>query len=86
MQALAKRVAGRRAGTATETPSSRRRATAEQTDVAEADLADETAVPAGAGAAAAARRPTQDRRPSGASQRNQPRKGGGGRNRSKKRR
>jgi preprotein translocase subunit SecF len=86
MQALAKRVAGRRAGTAAETPSSRRRAVADQTDVPEPEPAEDNAVPAGAGAAAAARRPTQDRRPSGASQRNQPRKGGGGRNRSKKRR
>ena len=86
MQALAKRVASRRAGTAAETPSSKRRAVADQSDVTEPELAEDTAVPAGAGAASAARPPTQDRRPSAASQRNQPRKGGGGRNRSKKRR
>jgi preprotein translocase subunit SecF len=86
MQALAKRVAGRRAGTAAETPSSKRRAAADQSDVTEPELAEDTAVPAGAGAASAARPPTQDRRPAAASQRNQPRKGGGGRNRSKKRR
>jgi preprotein translocase subunit SecF len=86
MQALAKRVASRRAGTAAETPSSKRRAAADQSDVTEPELAEDTAVPAGAGAASAARPPTQDRRPGAASQRNQPRKGGGGRNRSKKRR
>ena len=86
MQALAKRVASRRAGTAAETPSSKRRAAADQSDVTEPELAEDTPVPAGAGAASAARPPTQDRRPGAASQRNQPRKGGGGRNRSKKRR
>jgi preprotein translocase subunit SecF len=86
MQALAKRVATRRAGGTADSPTSRRRAAAGQTVVAEPEVDDEAAVPAGAGAAAAARRPTQDRRPSGASQRSQPRKGGGGRNRSKKRR
>jgi preprotein translocase subunit SecF len=53
MQALAKRVASRRAGTAAETPSSRRRAAADQSDVTEPELAEESAVPAGAGAAKA---------------------------------
>ena len=86
MKALTKRVAARRAGTAAETPSSKRRVAADQSDVTEPELAEDTAVPAGAGAASAARPPTQDRRPGAASQRNQPRKGGGGRNRSKKRR
>jgi preprotein translocase subunit SecF len=85
MQALAKRVATRRAGGSPDSPSSRRRA-AGQPVVAEPEVDDEAAVPAGAGAAAAARRPTQDRRPGGASQRSQPRKSGGGRNRSTKRR
>ena len=91
MQALARRVAARRSGTAAETPSSRRRAgsaaTAEapEAELAEGDTAAEPgreSVPAGA---ATARRPAQDRRPGSGAQRGQPRKGGG-RNRSKKRR
>ena len=87
MQALAKRVAGRRAGTGVETPSARRRAAAGQpaaTDQgAETDVDDAAAVPAGAGAT---RTPAPPRRPAGGSQRSQPRKGSGGRNKSKKRR
>ncbi len=88
MQALAKRVAGRRAGTGVETPSARRKAAAAQpaaTDqgVADTEVDDPAAVPAGAGAA---RKPAPPRRPAGGSQRSQPRKGSGGRNKSKKRR
>jgi len=88
MQALAKRVAGRRAGTGVETPSARRKAAAAQpaaTDegVTDTEVDDTAAVPAGAGAA---RKPAPPRRPAGGSQRSQPRKGSGGRNKSKKRR
>ena len=88
MQALAKRVAGRRAGTGVEAPSARRKAAAAQpatTDqgVADTEVDDPAAVPAGAGAA---RKPAPPRRPAGGSQRSQPRKGSGGRNKSKKRR
>jgi len=88
MQALAKRVAGRRAGTGVETPSARRKAAAAQpaaTDegVTDTEVDDPAAVPAGAGAA---RKPAPPRRPAGGSQRSQPRKGSGGRNKSKKRR
>jgi preprotein translocase subunit SecF len=88
MQALAKRVAARRAGTTADSPSARRRAATAQPAVDTEAVVAEDAVPAGAGAAAATRRPSQDRRPSGANQRNQPRKGSGGRNKSggKKRR
>jgi preprotein translocase subunit SecF len=94
MQALAKRVAARRSGTPTDSPSARRRAAAESAagvagpDDVEAGPGDEDvreAVPAGT----TATRPAPTRRPSGtgqASQRNQPRKGSGGRNKSKKRR
>jgi preprotein translocase subunit SecF len=88
MQALAKRVAGRRAGTGAESPSARRRAgtatpasQATEPAAVEPEVEDE-AVPAGA--PAATRRPPPPRRP--ASQRNQPRKGSGGRNRSGKKR
>jgi preprotein translocase subunit SecF len=88
MQALAKRVAARRSGTTTESPSARRRAAAEsaagpaETDAVPGDAEEREAVPAGT----TATRPAQPRRPTGASQRNQPRKGSGGRNKSKKRR
>jgi preprotein translocase subunit SecF len=88
MQALAKRVAARRAGTTTDSPSARRRAAAdsaagpEDTDAVPGDAEEREAVPAGT----TATRPTPPRRPTSASQRNQPRKGSGGRNKSKKRR
>jgi preprotein translocase subunit SecF len=88
MQALAKRVAARRSGTTTDSPSARRRAAAEsaagqaETDAVPGDAEEREAVPAGT----TATRPAQPRRPTGASQRNQPRKGSGGRNKSKKRR
>jgi preprotein translocase subunit SecF len=86
MQALAKRVAARRAGTRVETPSSRRRAAAAEPATTGPDDGDEAgteAVPASTGAA---RRPAPPRRPAGGAQRSQPRKGSGGRNKSKKRR
>ncbi len=86
MQALAKRVAGRRAGTGVESPSARRRAAAAETAATSPEVDDEAgteAVPASAGAAG---RPAPPRRPAGGAQRSQPRKGSGGRNKSKKRR
>ncbi len=87
MQALARRVAGRRAGTGVETPSARRRAAAAEsattTGPDDGDPPGAEAVPAAAGAAP---RPAPPRRPAGGAQRSQPRKGSGGRNRSKKRR
>jgi preprotein translocase subunit SecF len=85
MQALAKRVAGRRAGNTADTPSARRRAAAAGVD----DPDVEADAPAETVAAGAARRPAAaPKRPPGASQRSQPRKGSGGRNRTggKKRR
>ena len=90
MQALARRVAARRSGSAAETPASRRRAAsgASTASAPQAEPADEPGAEAAresVAAGAAARRPAQDRRPGGGAQRSQPRKGGG-RNRSKKRR
>jgi preprotein translocase subunit SecF len=88
MQALAKRVAARRGGSA-DSPSARRRGAAAATDVDgdEAPTAEDEAgresVSAGA---AATRRPAPQRRPGTGSQRSQPRKGSGGRSKSKKRR
>jgi preprotein translocase subunit SecF len=87
MQALAKRVAARRGGSA-DTPSARRRAATP--DPADGDLVepvdDEPGRETVAAGTAAVRRPTPPRRPAGGSQRSQPRKGSGGRNKSKKRR
>jgi preprotein translocase subunit SecF len=87
MQALAKRVAARRGGSA-DTPSARRRgatAAAESGELVE-PVDDEPGRETVAAGTAAVRRPTPQRRPAGGSQRNQPRKGSGGRNKSKKRR
>jgi preprotein translocase subunit SecF len=87
MQALAKRVAGRRTGTGVEAPSARRRAAAAQQTAtgpaAETEADDAAAVPAAAGAAS---RPAPPRRPAGGAQRSQPRKSSGSKNKSKKRR
>jgi preprotein translocase subunit SecF len=85
MQALAKRVAGRRTGTGVESPSTRRRAAAGQpaATTPDSDIDDAAAVPAAAGAT---KSPAPPRRPPGGAQRSQPRKGSGGRNKSKKRR
>jgi hypothetical protein len=81
MQALARRVANKKAG-AQPTPSARRGqpAAAPAGDAGEAvdDGEGPETVPAGAGARA--QRPP---RPAGGSQRSQPRKSGGGRNRSR---
>jgi preprotein translocase subunit SecF len=87
MQALAKRVAARRGGSA-DTPSARRRgATPAPVDGDAAETVDDEGgretVAAGTSAAG---RPAPQRRPAGGSQRSQPRKGTGGRNKSKKRR
>jgi preprotein translocase subunit SecF len=91
MQALAKRVAARRSGTPTDSPSARRRAAAEaasgpeDADAVPGDEEVREPVPA----ATTATRPAQPRRPGGTgqgSQRSQPRKGSGARNKSKKRR
>jgi preprotein translocase subunit SecF len=91
MQALAKRVAARRSGTTTDSPSARRRAAAEAAadpsdpGTVPDDAEEREAVPAGT----TATRPAQPPRPSGSgqgSQRSQPRKGSGSRNKSKKRR
>ncbi len=87
MQALAKRVAARRGGSA-DTPSARRRAATP--DPESGDLAgtvdEEPGRETVAAGTAAVRRPAPQRRPAGGSQRSQPRKGSGGRNKSKKRR
>jgi preprotein translocase subunit SecF len=91
MQALAKRVAARRSGTTTDSPSARRRAAAESAatpdgnDAVPGAAEEREAVPAGTPVT----RPAQPPRPSGSgqsSQRSQPRKGSGSRNKSKKRR
>jgi preprotein translocase subunit SecF len=89
MQALAKRVAARRGGSA-DTPSARRRGTTPQPVPQDGDpvetVDDEPGRETVAAGTAAARRPAPPRRPAGGSQRSQPRKGSGGRNKSKKRR
>ncbi len=91
MQALARRVAARRGGSA-DSPSARRRSgTAAATsdvepapgDGTDVDVDSREAVGAGT---PAARRPAPARRPAGGSQRSQPRKGSGGRSGSKKKR
>jgi preprotein translocase subunit SecF len=86
MAALAKRVAGRRAGATADTPSARRRAVATEATAdaeAAAESGEDEREPVPAGTSVARKSPPQ-RRPSGGSQRNQPRKGG--RKSSKKRR
>ncbi len=90
MQALAKRVAARRGGSA-DTPSARRRAaTPESADGGVVDDVETTDDEAGretvAAGTAAVRPPAPQRRPAAGSQRSQPRKSSGGRNKSKKRR
>ena len=88
MQALAKRVAGRRAGTGVEAPSARRRAAAAQ-PAADQDARPRRTRRRRRGRARRSRRRPRaapPRRPAGGAQRSQPRKGSGGRNKSKKRR
>ncbi len=84
MQALAKRVAARRSGSAAGPSARRRNAATDEGTVTDA-AADPGREVVGAGTSPAPR-PAPQRRPAGGSQRSQPRKGSGGRNKSKKRR